>query len=133
MPHLDFVSIGTNDLTQYTMAAERGNASVASLSDALDPAVLRLVDQVCRACEGRVDVSVCGEVASDELAVPVLVGLGVRELSVSPHAVPRVKATVRGLDSAQCRSVARQALGLAGADDVRKLVLTAVSGLEAEA
>jgi phosphocarrier protein FPr len=133
VPHLDFVSIGTNDLTQYTMAAERGNASVASLSDALDPAVLRLVDQVCRACEGRVDVSVCGEVASDELAVPVLVGLGVRELSVSPHAVPRVKATVRGLDSAQCRSVARQALGLAGADDVRKLVLTAVSGLEAEA
>lgn len=133
VPHLDFVSIGTNDLTQYTMAAERGNASVASLSDALDPAVLRLVDQVCGACEGRVDVSVCGEVASDELAVPVLVGLGVRELSVSPHAVPRVKATVRGLDSAQCRSVARQALGLAGADDVRKLVLTAVSGLEAEA
>jgi phosphocarrier protein FPr len=131
VPHLDFVSIGTNDLTQYTMAAERGNPAVASLSDALDPAVLQLIDQVCRACDGRVDVSVCGEVASDELAVPVLVGLGVRELSVSPHAVPRVKATVRALDSDRCRSLARQALTLAGADDVRKLVLSAVSAAHA--
>jgi multiphosphoryl transfer protein len=131
LPHLDFVSIGTNDLTQYLMAAERGNASVASLSDALDPAVLRLIDQVCRVCTGRVDVSVCGEVASDELAVPVLVGLGVRELSVSPHAVPRVKAAVRGLDSARCRSLAEQTLGLGAADDVRKLVLSATSGPDA--
>jgi multiphosphoryl transfer protein len=127
LPHLDFVSIGTNDLTQYTLAAERGNASVAGLSDSLDPAVLRLVDQVCRACEGLVDVSVCGEVASDELAVPVLVGLGVRELSVSPHAVPRIKATVRSLDGVQCRALARQALAMAGADDVRKLVLSTVA------
>jgi phosphoenolpyruvate-protein phosphotransferase/dihydroxyacetone kinase phosphotransfer subunit len=131
IPHLDFVSIGTNDLTQYTMAAERGNAAVASLSDALDPAVLQLIDQVCRSCDGRVDVSVCGEVASDELAVPILVGLGVRELSVSPHAVPRVKATVRSLDSDLCRTLAQQALALAGADDVRKLVLSAVSAPEA--
>jgi phosphocarrier protein FPr len=123
LPHLDFVSIGTNDLTQYTLAAERGNGAVAALSDALDPGVLQLIDQVCRASAGRVDVAVCGEAAADELAIPVLVGLGARELSVSPHAVPRVKATLRELDLARCQALAREALTLASADEVRKLVL----------
>ena len=128
LPHLDFVSIGTNDLTQYTMAAERGNGSVAALSDPLDPGVLRLIDHVCRAALGRIDVAVCGEAASDELAIPVLAGLGVHELSVSPAAVPRVKAAVRLLDLAHCRNLASQALALADADDVRKLVLESVGG-----
>jgi phosphoenolpyruvate-protein phosphotransferase/dihydroxyacetone kinase phosphotransfer subunit len=127
LPHVDFVSIGTNDLTQYTLAAERGNGSVAALSDALDPGVLHLIDHVCRAAQGHVDVAVCGEAASDELAIPVLVGLGVRELSVSPYAVPRVKAAVRELDVERCRRLAQQALSLAGPDDVRKLVLTMLS------
>ncbi len=123
LPHLDFVSIGTNDLTQYTLAAERGNGAVAAVSDALDPGVLQLVDRVCRACAGRVDVAVCGEAASDELAIPVLVGLGARELSVSPRAVPRVKANIRDLDLGRCRDLAQAALTLASGDDVRKLVL----------
>lgn len=127
LPHVDFVSIGTNDLTQYTLAAERGNGSVAALSDALDPGVLHLIDHVCRGAEGRVDVAVCGEAASDELAIPVLVGLGVRELSVSPYAVPRVKAAVRELDVGRCRTLAQEALSLAGPDDVRKLVLAMLS------
>jgi phosphocarrier protein FPr len=127
LPHVDFVSIGTNDLTQYTLAAERGNGSVAALSDALDPGVLYLIDRVCRAAHGQVDVAVCGEAAADELAIPVLVGLGVRELSVSPYAVPRVKAAVRQLDVARCRTLAQRALSLAGPDDVRKLVLAMLS------
>lgn len=127
LPHVDFVSIGTNDLTQYTLAAERGNGAVAGLSDALDPGVLRLVDHVCRAARGRVDVAVCGEAASDELAIPVLVGLGVRELSVSPSAVPRVKAAVRDLDVGHCANLAREALDRADADEVRKLVLARTS------
>jgi multiphosphoryl transfer protein len=127
LPYLDFVSIGTNDLTQYALAAERGNGAVAALSDALDPGVLQLIDHVCRSAAGRIDVAVCGEAASDELAIPVLVGLGVRELSVSPPAVPRVKAAVRELDVERCGILAREALGLAGADDVRKLVLTMLS------
>ena len=127
LPHLDFVSIGTNDLTQYTLAAERGNGAVAALSDALDPGVLQLIDHVCRAARGRVEVAVCGEAASDELAIPVLVGLGVRELSVSPYAVPRVKAAVRELDVERCEALAQKALTLAGADDVRKLVLSTMS------
>jgi multiphosphoryl transfer protein len=127
LPHIDFVSIGTNDLTQYTLAAERGNAAVAALSDALDPGVLQLIDHVCQAASGRVDVAVCGEAASDELAIPVLVGLGVRELSVSPYAVPRVKAAIRELDVGRCTALAQHALTLAGADEVRKLVLAMMS------
>ena len=128
LPDLDFVSIGTNDLTQYTLAAERGNPGVAALSDPLDPAVLQLVDHVCQAAQGRVDVAVCGEVAADEAAVPLLLGLGVRELSVGPHAVPRVKARVRELDLEQCQVVAKQALRLESAAEVRDFVAAAVVG-----
>ena len=130
LPHLDFVSIGTNDLTQYTMAAERGNASVAALSDPVDPGVLQLVDRVCREAVGTdVLVAVCGEAASDELAVPLLVGLGVHELSVSPHAAPRVKAAVRSLHAGTCRELARRALDLADAAQVRALVTEAMARL----
>jgi phosphoenolpyruvate-protein phosphotransferase/dihydroxyacetone kinase phosphotransfer subunit len=128
LPQLDFVSIGTNDLTQYTLAAERGNGAVAAISDALDPGVLHLIHHVCAAAHGRVAVSVCGEAASDELAIPVLVGLGVRELSVSPYAVPRVKASIRELQVERCSALARQALALASPDEVRKLVLAMLSG-----
>jgi phosphocarrier protein FPr len=127
LPYVDFVSIGTNDLTQYTLAAERGNGAVAALSDAVDPGVLSLIKQVCDAARGRIDVAVCGEAASDELAIPVLLGLGVRELSVSPPAVPRVKAAIRELDLGCCAEIAHRALAMPGADDVRKLVLAAIS------
>ena len=127
LPHLDFVSIGTNDLTQYTLAAERGNPSVAALSDSLDPAVLHLIAHVCRAAQGRADVAVCGEAASDETAVPILVGLGVRELSVTPPAVPAVKAALRRLDAGRCRELAEQALTLDGPQDVRALVRSALA------
>jgi multiphosphoryl transfer protein len=122
IPHVDFLSIGTNDLTQYTLAAERGNDSVATIADPLDPAVLRLVDQVCRAAAGGPRVAVCGEVASDLAAVPVLLGLGVDELSVTPNSVPLVKQAVRELDVDACRSLADAALRLASAADVRALV-----------
>src|SRR3954452_15055568 len=82
LPYVDFVSIGTNDLTQYTLAAERGNPAVAALADALDPAVLRLIAEVGRRAAGRATVAVCGEAAADPAAVPLLLGLGVTELSV---------------------------------------------------
>jgi phosphocarrier protein FPr len=132
LPYVDFVSIGTNDLTQYTLAAERGNGAVAALSDALDPGVLRLIDHVCRAANARIDVAVCGEAASDELAIPLLLGLGVRELSVSPPAVPRVKAAIRQLDVEHCASLARQALTLPGANEVRKLVLATMAEMQGD-
>jgi phosphocarrier protein FPr len=122
LPYLDFISIGTNDLTQYTVAAERGNAAVAALSDPLDPGVLSLIEHVCHAAAGRVPVAVCGEAAADHTAVPVLLGLGVRELSVSPYSVPSVKAQVRSLDLDRCTLLAKAALNLDDAASVRQLV-----------
>jgi phosphoenolpyruvate-protein phosphotransferase/dihydroxyacetone kinase phosphotransfer subunit len=122
LPHVDFVSIGTNDLTQYTLAAERGNPAVAPLADPLDPAVLRLVAEVGRRSAGRATVSVCGEVASDEAAIPVLLGLGVTELSVSPSAVSAVKAAVRHLHLGESADLAKRCLETGSAAEVRRLV-----------
>ncbi|TMK45923.1 MAG: phosphoenolpyruvate--protein phosphotransferase [Actinobacteria bacterium] len=116
----DFFSIGTNDLTQYTLAAERGNERVAGLADALHPAVLRLIRMTVEGAgsHGRT-VGVCGEIAADPVAVPVLVGLGVRELSVAPPAVPRVKRAVRETDLGSARTLADHAIELDSADAVR--------------
>jgi multiphosphoryl transfer protein len=122
LPYLDFISIGTNDLTQYTLAAERGNTAVAALSDPLDPSVLRLIRHVCHTAADKVPVAVCGEAAADHTAIPVLLGLGVRELSVSPKSVPAVKAQARALDLARCASLADAAIDLDDAASVRRLV-----------
>ena len=86
---VDFFSIGTNDLTQYTLAAERGNARLAALADPLQPAVLRLIRAVVDAGRTRGKwVGICGELAADPLAIPLLVGLGVDELSMNAVAIP---------------------------------------------
>jgi multiphosphoryl transfer protein len=126
LPYLDFISIGTNDLTQYTLAAERGNAAVAALSDPLDPGVLRLIQHICHTAAGRVPVAVCGEAAADHTAIPVLLGLGVRELSVSPKSVPPVKARARALDLARCAALADVAIDLDDAASVRRLVTSSL-------
>lgn len=120
---VDFFSIGTNDLTQYVLAAERGNAALAPLADGLHPAVLRLIAQVCDAAaeHGRW-VGVCGELGADLAAVPLLVGLGVRELSVAPPSVAAVKARVRELDTDAAAALARRALAAPTAAAVRSLV-----------
>ena len=122
-PEVDFFSLGTNDLTQYTMAAERGNASVAALADGLHPSVLRLIRTVADAASrhGRW-VGVCGELASDPTAVLVLIGLGVTELSANAPAIPAVKQAVRGVDADSARALADKALGLSSAHEVRALV-----------
>ncbi len=119
VPHVDFLSIGTNDLTQYALAAERGNPAVAGLADPLDPGVLRLVDAVCRAAGDRALVAVCGEAAADPLAAQLLVGLGVRELSVAPAAVPATKQVVRGLELPEAADRAAAALTADGPAAVR--------------
>jgi phosphoenolpyruvate-protein phosphotransferase/dihydroxyacetone kinase phosphotransfer subunit len=119
VPHVDFFSIGTNDLTQYALAAERGNPAVAALADPLDPGVLRLVDAVCRAAGERVLVAVCGESAADPVAAELLVGLGVRELSTAPPAVPATKQAVRELDVAEAAHRAAEALTADGPATVR--------------
>jgi phosphocarrier protein FPr len=125
LPHVDFFSIGTNDLTQYTMAAERGNDTVARLSDPLDPAVLRLIDTACRAASGRAEIGVCGEIASDHTAIPLLIGLGVRELSVVPTAIPLVKQAVRRVDAAAAARQAWAALDATDAAEVRSMAQSA--------
>jgi phosphocarrier protein FPr len=119
---VDFFSIGTNDLTQYTMAAERGNADVAYLQDALHPAVLRLIDRTIRAAdEAGKWVGVCGELAGDPVAIPILLGLGVKELSMAPGSIPAAKSLARTLDIARLRDFARESLELESAATVRLL------------
>ncbi len=121
-PHLDFVSIGTNDLTQYVLCAERGNASLAAFSDSLHPAVLRICAQVIRgAQEHGVKVSICGEIASDPEAIPIWLGLGLREFSVTAAAIPAVKSLIRKLDMASVTAqVASKLLSLQDPAQVRK-------------
>ncbi|SNB67941.1 phosphoenolpyruvate--protein phosphotransferase [Thermoflexus hugenholtzii] len=122
-PWVDFFSIGTNDLTQYVLAADRTNPAVAGMADGLHPAVLRLIRQVTAAVEGTGKwVGVCGELAGDLQAVPVLIGLGVRELSVNPVRVPEVKAAVRRWSLQEAQALAEAALAQEDAPAVRRLV-----------
>jgi phosphotransferase system enzyme I (PtsI) len=110
-PLVDFFSIGTNDLIQYLMAIDRNNESVAGLYDPMNPAVLRCIAHVCEAGRAHgLKVSVCGEVASDPSFIPLLLGLGVTELSMAPAALLEVKSAVRHLTYEKCRRMARRAL-----------------------
>jgi multiphosphoryl transfer protein len=116
--HVDFFSIGTNDLTMYTLAVDRGSAAVSYLYDALHPAVLRLIKRVVDT--GRW-VGVCGELAGQPEATAILVGLGVHELSMSPGAIPAVKHAIRHLDYQAAQALATQALNQPDAASVRRL------------
>jgi phosphocarrier protein FPr len=119
----DFFSIGTNDLTQYTLAMDRGHPKLAPQVDALNPAVLRLIAQTVKGAQplGRM-VGVCGGIASDPHAVPILIGLGVTELSCSVPAIPAIKAQIRSLRLDTCRELAERALAAESGDEVRALV-----------
>ncbi|WP_338486639.1 phosphoenolpyruvate--protein phosphotransferase [Pseudomonas trivialis] len=119
--YADFFSIGTNDLSQYTLAMDRDHAGLAARVDALHPALLRLIAQTCAgaAKHGRW-VGVCGALASDQLATPVLIGLGVSELSVSPLQIGEIKDRVRHLDAAHCRQLSQGLLDLSSAQAVRQ-------------
>ncbi|HWX12053.1 MAG TPA: phosphoenolpyruvate--protein phosphotransferase [Trinickia sp.] len=118
--YADFLSIGTNDLTQYTLAMDRCQPDLAAQADSLHPAVLRLIEATTRgAAKYGKWVGVCGALAGDPLAVPLLVGLGVTELSVDPVAVPGIKARVRRLDYQLCRQRAQDLLALESAQAVR--------------
>ncbi len=118
-----FFSIGTNDLSQYALAMDRGNPNLASRLNNLHPAVLRLIKMTAEGGKAAgITTAVCGAMASELMAVPMLVGLGVTELSAAMNAIPDVKALVRELDAAHCREAAEKALGLASAEAVEELV-----------
>ena len=118
----DFFSIGTNDLTQYLLAAERGNAGLSHLQDSLHPIVLRAIQQVCEAAVGHCHVSVCGDAASDPAAAALMTGVGVRSLSVRPNQIAVIKSTLRRFSAERLREAAAQAMELDDAVAVRRLV-----------
>lgn len=126
-PEVDFFSIGTNDLSQYTMAADRTSSAVSALADAFHPAVLRLVRDVVRVAHEKGKwVGVCGELAGEPLAIPVLIGLGVDELSMNPPAIPIAKQIVRNLNLAEAEQIAQITLEMENPEQVRNWLKTKV-------
>ncbi|MBN1180076.1 MAG: phosphoenolpyruvate--protein phosphotransferase [Anaerolineae bacterium] len=125
---VDFFSIGTNDLSQYTMAADRTDAQVARLADAFQPAVLHLIRTVIDAAHshGRW-VGLCGELAGEPLAIPILLGLGLDEFSMNPPAIPTAKQVIRALDLDEARALATEALTMESPKDIRDLVWSRVT------
>jgi multiphosphoryl transfer protein len=117
----DFFSVGTNDLTQYVLAMDRGNAQLAGQIDALHPAVLRLIAGAVQGAKGKM-VAVCGGLAGDRLAAPLLIGLGVTELSAPAAGIPALKQTIREARLEDCRALAAKALQVEAAADVRTLL-----------
>lgn len=120
---VDFFSIGTNDLAQYTLCMDRGEPRLANDLDVLHPAVLMLIAQAARSAnDAGIGLAVCGGAAGDALAAPLLLGLGIRELSMPGGLVPRQKARLRNLEISRCAVLAEQALGLQSTAEVRRLV-----------
>jgi len=118
----DFFSVGTNDLTQYTLAMDRGHSELAARLDALHPAVLRLIARTAEAAQAsKRRLAVCGGLASDLAAAPILIGLGVHELSAVPSVIPQLKALIGKLTLEECANVAHQALQQGSAEAVRAL------------
>jgi len=118
---IDFVSIGTNDLIQYTLAVDRGNEEVASLYNASEPAVLRLIDAtIGSAGGGLVHVSLCGQMSADPIYTMLLLGLGLRSLSVPPAAIPEIKKIIRSVKMPRCVAVAERVMAMESASEIDK-------------
>jgi phosphoenolpyruvate-protein phosphotransferase (PTS system enzyme I) len=116
---VDFFSIGTNDLIQYTLAVDRSDPDVANLYSSGEPSILRLIRQVVKAGRRRdIPVAVCGQMSSDPKFIPLLVGMGIKRLSVTPHSIPELKEVIRSIDIRQSEEIAAHALGLELSRDV---------------
>jgi len=123
----DFLSIGTNDLIQYIMAADRTNARVASIADPFQPAVLRTIRQVIEAGRSHgIEVGLCGELAAEPMASPLLLGFGLEEFSVSAHFIPGLKRALSRWSMAEAEALAREALDLDTSTAVRSLLADAL-------
>ncbi|HEY0191640.1 MAG TPA: putative PEP-binding protein, partial [Kofleriaceae bacterium] len=128
----DFFSIGTNDLIQYTMAVDRVNEYVSYLYEPLHPSLIRLIGEVARAAVPRsVPVTICGEMAGEPMMAPVLIGLGIRELSMSAVSVPEVKAMIRATSRAEAEALVERLKKLATAAEIRAMVSEYVFSLTA--
>ena len=131
-PAVDFFSIGSNDLTQYTLACDRGNERLGALFNPLDPAVLRLIARTIQAAhKADIWVGVCGEMAGQRLAIPILLGMGLDEFSMTPAVIPVAKALIRALDTAQARRIADHVLTLPTATEVQQYVAAELDELAA--
>ena len=123
VPYVDFYSIGTNDLTQYSLAVDRTNERVAVLASPFNPAVLKLVAMTIEAAHKHGKwVGMCGELAGEPSAVPLLLGMGLDEFSMAPASVPPVKQAIRKWSLEHCKEVAREALDLPGSSEVIKFL-----------
>jgi phosphotransferase system enzyme I (PtsI) len=121
--HADFFSVGTNDLTMYTLAADRSLSNGSKLYDPLEPVVLRLISLAAEAAKAaNIPISICGELASRPQVVPLLLGLGIRELSMHGNAIPVVKRKIRAHKLSTCENVATAALAADSADRVREIL-----------
>jgi len=130
----DFFSIGTNDLAQYALAVDRNNEQVAALYQVLHPSILRMIRFVVRsATEAGIEVSICGEMAADPIHVPLLIGLGLRQLSVGPRAIPVLKRMIRGITVRQSEVLVERCLAAGDAAQVEQLLAQALTELAATA
>lgn len=119
----DFVSIGTNDLIQYTLAVDRSNNEVAPLYNTADPAVLRLIEMsVAAAGRASIDISLCGQMSGNPTYTMLLLGLGLRDLSVPPHAIPEIKKICRSVNITDCQDIAQRALNMDNARDIKNML-----------
>jgi phosphotransferase system enzyme I (PtsI) len=130
-PHLaqqvDFFSIGSNDLTQYTLGVDRGNEKISQLFDHFHPAVLQLIHSIIDTGHGaHIWVGLCGELAADPIAIPLLIGLGVDELSMNPASIPRAKMVIRSIKIPECEKIAQEALCFRTALEVKKYLRRAI-------
>lgn len=126
--HVDFFSVGSNDLTQYTMAMDRTNSRLAAAASAANPGVLGLIQTLCQgAAKHNVHVAVCGGAASDPITAALFIGLGVQELAVSGVAVPQIKALIRGHSYVKLQEVAQKALACKTEDEVKKMVIESLN------
>jgi phosphotransferase system enzyme I (PtsI) len=130
---IDFVSIGTNDLTQYALAVDRSNDSVVDLYQACDPAVLRLIEKTQQvAFKHHKSTSVCGEMSNNPAYALLLVGMGIRTLSIAPAAIPILKKAIRSVTIGQCEAMAWRALRLDTAREVDAFLMNQLAGLVPE-
>lgn len=133
LPEVDFISLGTNDLIQYALAVDRSNRSVASLYQAGDPAVLRLIETtIAQAKQARVPVNVCGQMGSQPAYALLLLGLGAESLSVPPIAIPAIKSLCRSVRLTDCREIAQRALRMDSAQEVDRLLRMSLKEINPE-